>query len=85
MDITIFFLIFGLGFIFQAVLPRPIRMFSIYPLAFVLGLLTHTYNNFLFFTFAFGMTTRAIVGGYWMCIALELSCLITGFLIGYFI
>jgi len=85
MDIIFFLLIFGAGFIFQVFLPGQIRMILIYPLAFVLGFLTQTYNNFLLFTFAAGMTTRAIVGGYWMCVVLELSCLGIGFLAGYFI
>jgi len=85
MDILLFLLIFTGGLVFQTILPGQIRMFLIYPLAFVLGFLTHAYNNFLLFAFAFGMTTRAIVGGYWMCIILELGCLITGFLIGYII
>jgi len=80
MDIMVFLVIFAAGFGFQAVLPGSIRMVLIYPLAFVLGLLTHTLNNFLFLTFALGMTTRAVVGGYWMCVALELICLVAGFL-----
>jgi len=80
MDFVILFIIFAAGFGFQAVLPGSLRMVLIYPLAFVLGLLTYGMNNFLFLAFSLGMTTRALVGGYWTCVALELTCLIAGLL-----
>jgi hypothetical protein len=77
----LFILIFIAGLIFQAVLPGWLRMILIYPLAFILGFLTHSFNNFLFLTFGLGMTTRAVIGGYWSCVTLEISCLIFGFIV----
>jgi len=85
MDIAVYLLIFGAGFAFQAVLPGNLRMILIYPLAFVLGFLTHTLNNFLLLTFALGMTSRAAIGGYWTCVILELICLAAGFSVSLFI
>jgi hypothetical protein len=38
-------------------------------------------NNFLFLTFGLGMTTRAVIGGYWSCVTLEISCLIFSFIV----
>jgi len=85
MDPMVYLLVFGVGFAFQAVLPGNLRMVLIYPLAFVLGFLTNTLSNFLLLTFALGMTSRAAVGGYWMCVALELTCLVIGFSVSFFI
>ncbi len=85
MDNIVFLLVFATGFGFQTVLPGSLRRFLIYPLAFVLGFLTHTLDNFLLLAFGLGMTARAVVGGYWMCVALELGCLLSGLLVSFFI
>ena len=74
---------FIVGLIFQSVLPGSIRMVLIYPLAILLGFLTHI--DILFLMFGLGMTSRAIIGGYWACVSLELSCLLMGIAIGFFI
>jgi hypothetical protein len=77
-----FILIFILGLIFQAILPGSIRMFLIYPLVFILGILANI--NILFLVFALGMTSRALIGGYWRCLILELFLLFLGFLLSVF-
>lgn len=76
-----FVLVFVFGLVFQSVLPGWLRMILIYPLAFLLGFLTHSFDNFLFLAFGLGMTSRAFIGGYWSCVLLEISCLIIGFLV----
>lgn len=71
------------GFIFQTILPGYIRMIVIYPLAFVLGLTTMVFSNFLILAFAIGMILRAVAGGYWFCVTLETIMLIAGIAVSY--
>jgi hypothetical protein len=71
-----FLIVFLIGLIFQSILPSELRMILIYPLAIVLGFLAHI--NILFLVFGLGMTSRALIGGYWTCVLLETICLLIG-------
>ncbi len=74
-----FILIFIFGLIFQSMLPNKIRIFSIYPIVLILGILANF--NILFLIFALGMSSRALMGGFWFCLILELILLFLGFLL----
>ncbi|NIM47039.1 MAG: hypothetical protein GTN40_02670 [Candidatus Aenigmarchaeota archaeon] len=60
-------------------LPNKIRIFSIYPIVLILGILANF--NILFLIFALGMSSRALMGGFWFCLILELILLFLGFLL----
>lgn len=77
-------IIFLAGFLFQFFLPGVIRMILIYPFVLVLAFVSLHFSNFLFITFAFGMTSRAVIGGYWACVALETFMIIVGVAASFF-
>jgi hypothetical protein len=81
-EIIFYFITFGLGFIFQSLLPGKIRMVLIYPLSLLLGILTIKLPNYFLLAFNVGMISRAVAGGYWMCVALETALLAAGLAIG---
>jgi len=72
-----FILIFIFGLFFQTILPSNMRMLLIYPIVFILGILANI--NILFLIFALGMSSRALMGGFWFCLILELFLLFLGF------
>jgi hypothetical protein len=82
-DLIWYPVIFLLGFLFQLLLPGPIRMFLIYPLALALSFVSFQFSNFLALAFALGMTSRAVIGGYWICVILEAFMIIVGIAISF--
>lgn len=83
--ILIYVVVFALGFVFQALLPGNIRMLLIYPLSFVLGILTIKLADYNPLAFNLGMISRAAVGSYWMCVLLEAALLVAGLVVGFLI
>ncbi len=73
-----------LGFAFQSILPGNIRML-IYPLSFMLGLITGMFSFYYLLAFNLGMISKAAVGRYWHCVFLEVMLLSLGLMIGIFV
>lgn len=76
------------GFFLQNALHSGLR-FVIYPLSFVLGILAGYYFSYPFgycaLSFNIGMIGRAVVGGYWLCVAVECMCLFVGVFVGIYL
>lgn len=79
-NIILYIVVFFAGLIFQEILPGQIRMFLIYPMVAILAFASFKFSNFYLLTFAFGMTSRALIGGYLMCVFLETVMIILGIL-----
>ena len=84
-NIVFYIIVFVAGLIFQEILPGYIRMFLIYPMVAILAFASLKFSNFYLLTFAFGMTSRALIGGYLMCVFLETVMIILGILVFFLI
>jgi len=82
--IIIYITLGGLGLIFQAILRGEIRII-IYPLSFILGLITGIHFNYYTLSFNVGMISRAAISGYWICALVETAALVAGFLVGFYV
>jgi len=72
------------GFFFQSLLRGGFRLI-IYPVSFILGLISAYQSNYYTLCLNIGMIVRATVGGYWYCVVLEGACLAIGLLIGLYL
>jgi len=72
------------GFMLQTFLHGGIRI-VIYPLSVLLGIFSGWTNSYYLIAFNLGMISRAALGQYWSCVAVEALCMISGFLIGFFV
>lgn len=77
-----FYVLFAVaGFVLQSVLPSNIRII-IYPVSFLVGVMTGYSSNYYALSLNIGMISRAAIGGYWYCVAVETILLVSGFVIG---
>ena len=79
----LYFIILVAGLIFRLVQPGFIRVFTILPTFFVLGLLTAVFSGYYFIVFGLGMCIKGFLTGAWYFFLLKLVAFSIGLAVGY--
>lgn len=71
------------GLVFRLVQPGILRVFTILPTFFILGLLTSIFSGYYFVVFGLGMCIKGFLMGAWYFFFLKIVAFSIGLMVGY--